>query len=70
MSFRNTERSLGWRKSRRSIGNGDCVEIATVDGQIAVRDSKDPAGPILRYRSSSWKSFLSEARRGSFDRLP
>jgi uncharacterized protein DUF397 len=59
----------GWRKARRSIGNGDCVEIAPTNGQIAVRDSKDPFGPILRYRASAWQSFLAEARHGDFDRI-
>jgi hypothetical protein len=58
-----------WRKALRSIGNGDCVEIAPVSGTIAVRDSKDPAGPVLRYSADAWKAFLSEAGRGDFDRV-
>jgi Domain of unknown function (DUF397) len=56
-----------WRKATRSIGNGDCVEIAPVSGTIAVRDSKDPAGPVLRYSADAWKAFLSEAGQGDFD---
>jgi Domain of unknown function (DUF397) len=62
-------KSLLWRKSKRSIGNGDCVEIAPANMQIAVRDSKDPAGPLLRYSPDSWRLFLSEARHGTFDQL-
>lgn len=58
-----------WRKATRSIGNGDCVEIAPVSGTIAVRDSKDPAGPVLRYPADAWKEFLSEAGRGDFDQV-
>lgn len=59
----------GWRKAKRSIGNGDCVEIAPVRGSIAVRDSKDPSGPVLRYSADTWRVFLSEAEQGDFDRL-
>ena len=55
------------RKAKRSIGNGDCVEIAPVGGNIAVRDSKDPAGPVLRYSADAWKMFLSKAGQRDFD---
>ena len=51
------------------LGNGDCVEIAPVSGTIAVRDSKDPAGPVLRYSADAWKAFLSEAGQGDFDQV-
>jgi hypothetical protein len=37
-----------WRKSTHSGENGgNCVELAAVTGAIAVRDSKDPSGPVL-----------------------
>jgi len=55
--------SLDWRKSRRSIGNGDCVEIAPTTGDVVVRDSKDTAGPVLRYSASVWRNFLAEAKQ-------
>lgn len=47
-----------WRKSSRS---GDrCVEVASIEGVLAmIRDSKDPAGPVLAFPVSSWASFLS-----------
>ncbi|XVQ10517.1 DUF397 domain-containing protein [Spirillospora sp. CA-255316] len=37
-----------WRKSSYSASNGgNCVELAGDAGVVAVRDSKDPDGPVL-----------------------
>ncbi|RKS79030.1 uncharacterized protein DUF397 [Actinomadura pelletieri DSM 43383] len=37
-----------WRKASRSTSNGgNCVEITSVPGTIAIRDSKNPNGPRL-----------------------
>jgi len=71
MSIKSAESCLlNWRKSARSIGNGDCVELASANGHIAVRDSKDPSGPILCYSASSWQSFLAAVRQKNLGRLP
>ena len=35
-------RSLSWRKALRSIGDGECVEVASAHKHVAVRDSKIP----------------------------
>jgi Domain of unknown function (DUF397) len=51
-----------WRKATHSGANGgDCVEVATADTEIAVRDSKDPAGPSLSFTPSAWRFFLVRA---------
>jgi hypothetical protein len=59
----------GWRKARRSVATGECVEVAPVLGSIVVRDSMNPEGSILQYSAASWHSFLTAAKKGNFDTL-
>lgn len=60
--------ALTWRKSSYSNGAGGmCVEVAYVDGGVAVRDSKNPAGAILRFSGAEWDAFLAGIRDGEFD---
>lgn len=50
-----------WRKSTRSSGQGGaCVEVAdNLPGVVAVRDSKDPAGPVLAFGPDAWRTFVA-----------
>ncbi|MBN3931159.1 DUF397 domain-containing protein [Streptomyces verrucosisporus] len=56
-----------FRKSSHSGGQPDsqCVEVAdNVATTVAVRDSKEPAGPCIRLSPTAWAAFLSTLRGG------
>ncbi|WP_028192434.1 DUF397 domain-containing protein [Salinispora pacifica] len=59
---------LVWRKSSESL-NGDCVEVASLCDGVAVRDSKNPEGAMLRFSRSEWQAFLRGANHDEFDNL-
>jgi Domain of unknown function (DUF397) len=56
--------ALIWVKSSYSGGSGgNCVEIATLPGgDRAVRDSKDPEGPVLRFTADEWRVFIRSVK--------
>ncbi|PYC75172.1 DUF397 domain-containing protein [Micromonospora arborensis] len=51
-----------WRKSSRSGGDGDCVEVAGFVDAVGVRDSKDRQGPELTFTPSAWTAFIASTR--------
>ena len=63
-----SDNELVWRKSSRSGAAGHCVEVAETPAIIFVRDSKDAAGPKLRFEASEWAAFVEGVRGGEFDR--
>lgn len=47
-----------WRKSSHSGSEGgDCVEVADLGAHVAVRDSKDPHGPVLVFVPAAFAAF-------------
>jgi hypothetical protein len=56
-----------WMKSTLSFANGNCVEVAFLpDGAVAVRNSRDPEGPVLEFTPDEWSAFIGGARNGEF----
>ncbi|MEV7191103.1 DUF397 domain-containing protein [Streptomyces sp. NPDC093510] len=55
----NPEIVTEFRKSSYSDQQGDCLEIAhTSTGGRAIRDSKNPGGPILTFPGEAWGEFV------------
>ncbi|MFD9401321.1 DUF397 domain-containing protein [Streptomyces sp. NPDC060011] len=53
-----------WLRSSRSTGMNNCVETARPgsgpwSGTVAVRDSKNPAGPALLFAPAAWEGFIT-----------
>ena len=60
-------RDARWLRSSYSTGANNCVETARPDtgvraGLLAVRDSKNAAGPALLFSPESWEGFLTAFR--------
>ena len=52
-----------WRKSSHSGSQaGTCVEVAWLARGTAVRDSKDPDGPVLTFSRTEWHGLLTRIK--------
>jgi hypothetical protein len=56
-----------WRKSSYSATQTNCVEVAQASEIVAVRDSKNPTGPVLVFTPTEWAAFVAGVRDGEFD---
>jgi uncharacterized protein DUF397 len=59
---------LGWRTSTYSREQY-CVEVAAMDDDVVMRNSKDPDGPALRLTRPEFRAFIHSAQQGQFDDL-
>ena len=55
-----------WHTSTYSA-SANCVEVAFLNGLVAVRHSKDRQGHVLTFTQPEWQAFLAGARDGEFD---
>ncbi|AXE76100.1 DUF397 domain-containing protein [Streptomyces atratus] len=66
----------GWDKSDLDLSNADRhsgsqgagdVQIAFVEGFIAMRNGGNPGSPSLIFTPAEWRAFVVNARDGEFD---
>ena len=58
------DKNLRWRTaSYSSNGGGNCVEVGQPPGAVAVRDTTDRQGPMLRFSPAAWHRFADEVKR-------
>lgn len=62
-------RDTTWRKSRYSMNNGNCVEVASAAEVIMVRDSASRDALILSYSAQAWKAFVDGVKAGISSKL-
>ncbi|WP_333744792.1 DUF397 domain-containing protein [Streptomyces ardesiacus] len=58
-----------WIKASRSDGVNECIEVAEVGENIAVRNSRDPQGPALVFTRGELSAFADGVRKGEFRHL-
>ncbi|RKS79382.1 uncharacterized protein DUF397 [Actinomadura pelletieri DSM 43383] len=63
--------NVEWRKSSRSGGGGgtmgDCVELASMNGKIGIRDSKNPNHGHLTVGRDALRDLVNEIKSGDLD---
>ncbi|MEU6985457.1 DUF397 domain-containing protein [Streptomyces sp. NPDC046324] len=57
--------AAAWRKSSHSgPTGGDCVEVADLTAHVAVRDSKNPEGPVFLASPAAFSAFVTATAEG------
>ncbi|ARH90015.1 MULTISPECIES: DUF397 domain-containing protein [Streptomyces] len=53
-----------WQSSTHGVGD---VEVAFVEGYIALRNRRSPEIPAVIFSPGEWRAFVLDARDGAFD---
>ena len=60
-------KAASFKTSSFSGDNGDCVAVAKLSGgRRAVKDSKNPNGPVLVFTPSEWTAFKNGVLNNEF----
>ncbi|MGH3195199.1 MAG: DUF397 domain-containing protein [Streptosporangiaceae bacterium] len=54
--------NLNFRTSSYSGGEGNCIAVADDAGRVAVMDTKDSQGVILRFTKDVWRRFADQVK--------
>lgn len=58
-----------WYKSSHS--DAKCVQVQLhANGDVSVRDDKDPDGPVLKFSRAEWAAFIAGVHGGEFEPMP
>lgn len=60
-----SQSTVTWVRSSR-CESGNCVEVALIDNEIAVRNSTRPDGPMVTFTKAEWEAFLGGIEAGEF----
>lgn len=60
------EQPTGWRKSSRTQGANNCVEVGRLDDGAAVRDTKNRAAGYFTATRAQWDTFINSLKAGRF----
>jgi hypothetical protein len=56
---------MNWRKATYSRSHHNCVEVGNGHELVAVRDSKNPDGPVIGVSPRAWIEFTEHVKRGT-----
>jgi hypothetical protein len=58
--------AMKFRKSSRceELNQDGCVEVASAEGAVFVRDSTRPSGPVLRISRAEWRRLVNAMEAG------
>jgi Domain of unknown function (DUF397) len=51
-----------WRKSSASADGGNCVEVASANSAVLVRDTQDRSGTVLEFTPTLWRGLVRRIR--------